>query len=127
MSQLRPVPAARHSSHATFIHRDLKDATHVFLRQDALRRALAPPYSGPHKVITRTDKTFQLSVRGRPVTVSADRVKPAYTVNETERGISTAKSQLSLVPLAASAPDPPPATRTTRAGRSVRLPARFNT
>jgi cleavage and polyadenylation specificity factor subunit 1 len=127
MSQLRPVPAARHSSPATFIHRDLKDATHVFLRQDALRRALAPPYSGPHKVITRTDKTFQLSVRGRSVTVSADRVKPAYTVNETERGISTAKSQLSPVPLAASTPDPPPTTRTTRAGRRVRLPARFNT
>jgi cleavage and polyadenylation specificity factor subunit 1 len=29
MSQLRPVPAARHASPATFIHRDLKDATRL--------------------------------------------------------------------------------------------------
>ena len=117
MSQLRPIPAARHASPATFIHRDLKDTTHVFLRQDALRRALHPPYSGPYKVLTRTDKTFQLSVRGKPVTVSADRVKPAYTINEAEEGITTAKSQLTP-----ATPSPDPLT-TTRAGRRIRLPA----
>jgi hypothetical protein len=65
MSQLRPVPAARLSSPATFIHRDLKDATHVLLRQDTICRALDPPYSGPHKVIARTEKTFKISVRGK--------------------------------------------------------------
>jgi hypothetical protein len=27
-NQLRPIPAARHSSHATFIHKDLEDAAH---------------------------------------------------------------------------------------------------
>jgi hypothetical protein len=36
----------------------------MFLRQDAIRRALQPPYSGPHKVIARTDKTFKIVVRG---------------------------------------------------------------
>ena len=127
MKRLRPVPATRHASPATFVHKDLKDSTHVFLRQDALRRVLEPPYSGPHKVITRTDKTFQLSVRGKPVTVSADRVKPAYAFNETERGISTARSPPPQVPPAAAPPDTPPASRTTRAGRHVRLPARFIT
>jgi len=60
MDQGRPTPAALHASPATFIHKDLRDSTHVFLRQDAIRRALEPPYSGPHKVIARTDKT-QLS------------------------------------------------------------------
>jgi cleavage and polyadenylation specificity factor subunit 1 len=78
MDQLRPTPAARHSSPTTFIHKDLRDMTHVFLRQDAIRRALEPPYRGPHKVIVRTDKTFKIVVRGRQVTVSADRNKPAY-------------------------------------------------
>jgi hypothetical protein len=42
MDQLRPTPATRHASPASFIHKDLQDATHVFLRQDAIRRALEP-------------------------------------------------------------------------------------
>jgi hypothetical protein len=41
--QLRPVPAARHVSPATFIYKDLADTTHVFLRQDAVPRPLHPP------------------------------------------------------------------------------------
>jgi hypothetical protein len=82
MSQIRPVPAVRHSSPATFTHRDLRDVTHVFLRQDTIPRALDPPYSGPHEVIARTDKTFKISVRGKQIIVSADYVKPAYIFAE---------------------------------------------
>ena len=78
MDQLRPTPTARHSSPATFVHEDLQDSPHVFLRQDTVRRALQPPYSGPHQVIARTDKTHTIFVRGRHVTVSTDRVKTAY-------------------------------------------------
>jgi hypothetical protein len=59
MSQLCPVAAACHSSPATFIHRDLKDATHVFLWQDTICHTLDPPYSGPNKVITHREKTFK--------------------------------------------------------------------
>jgi cleavage and polyadenylation specificity factor subunit 1 len=76
MVRLRPVPAARHTSPSTFVHSDLERCTHVFLRQDATRRALEPPYSGPYRVLSRRVKTLQLLVRGRPVTVSMDRVKP---------------------------------------------------
>jgi hypothetical protein len=57
MDHLRPTPAARHASPATFVHKDLRDSTYVFLREDVIRRALEPPYSGPHKVIARTDIT----------------------------------------------------------------------
>ena len=32
MNQLRPTPAARHGYPTTFIHKDLGDPTHVFLR-----------------------------------------------------------------------------------------------
>ena len=45
--QLWPVPALRHASPAVFIHKDLADSTHVFLRQDAVWRPLNPPYSSP--------------------------------------------------------------------------------
>jgi hypothetical protein len=40
MDQLRPTPGAHHASPATFVHKDLRDSTHVFLRQDTIRRAL---------------------------------------------------------------------------------------
>jgi len=71
MDQLRPTPTVRHSYTSTFINREVKDSTHAFIRQDALRRALDPPYSVPHKVIAHTDKTFTTIVRGRQVTVSS--------------------------------------------------------
>ena len=45
--ELRPVPVARHVSPAVFVHKDLADSTHVFLRQDAVTRTMDPPYSGP--------------------------------------------------------------------------------
>jgi hypothetical protein len=69
MDQLRPTPTARHSYPATFINRDLKDSTHVFLLQDAIHRALDPPYSVMHKVVARTGKTFKIIVRGRQITM----------------------------------------------------------
>jgi hypothetical protein len=34
MACLRPVPAARHASPATFVHSDLENWTHVYVRQD---------------------------------------------------------------------------------------------
>ena len=63
MNQLRPIPAARHTSPATLIHKDLKDDTHVFLRQEAIRRALDPQYSGPHKVIARRENIQNFRAR----------------------------------------------------------------
>jgi hypothetical protein len=92
MARPRPVPAAHHASPATFVHKDLHNCTHVFLHQDATRRALEPPYSGPYQVLSRREKTLQLLMRGRPITMSADRVKPAYVLNETDCGSTTSKS-----------------------------------
>jgi transposase InsO family protein len=47
MGHLRPVLAACHASPAIFVYSDLK-YTHFFLRQDTMRQALEPPYSGPY-------------------------------------------------------------------------------
>ena len=90
--QLRPVPASRHASPAAFVHKDLADSTHVFLRQDAVRRPLDPPYSGPHKVLARTKKTLRIAINGRPLTVSTDRVKPAYIMVETDGRTDAARA-----------------------------------
>jgi hypothetical protein len=80
--RLRPVSAARHATPAAFVHKDLADSTHVFFRQDAVRRPLDPPYSAPYKVLGRTKKTLRMSMNGRPATVPTDRVKPAYIMVE---------------------------------------------
>jgi hypothetical protein len=98
MARLRPVPAVRHASPATFVHKDLHNCTHVLLCQDATRRALEPPYSGPYQVLSRKEKTLQVLVHGKPVTVSADRVKPAYVLNETDCGSTTSKSSANTTP-----------------------------
>jgi hypothetical protein len=63
---------ARLGTPATFVHSDLEKSTHVFLSQDTTRRALVPAYSGPYQVVSRSQKTLQLFVRGRPVTASTD-------------------------------------------------------
>jgi hypothetical protein len=89
-ARLRPVPAARHVSPSTFVHSYLERCTHVFLRQDTTRRTtLEPPYSGPYQVLSRREKTL----RGRPVIVSTDRVKPAYILNGTIGVTSTRQPQ----------------------------------
>jgi hypothetical protein len=72
---------------------------------------------------------MQILVHGRPVTVSADRVKPAYMLNETGRWTTTKTFDPAADETPAAGPHaapPPPIIRTTRSGLHVRFPARFN-
>jgi hypothetical protein len=123
MAHLRPVSALHQASSTTFVHKDLNNFTHVFLRQDAKRRAPDPPYNGPYQVLSRREKTLQLLVRFKAVTVSTDRVKSAYMLNEADYGSTI------FNPLASETPDiaPSPAAQTKRSGPRVRFPTRFNT
>ncbi|XP_026315261.1 uncharacterized protein LOC113226744 [Hyposmocoma kahamanoa] len=66
MVSIRPVPTFHHDRPSSFIF-------------DTSRRSLQPPYSGPHRVLDRRDKTISLDVGGRTVTVSIDRVKSAHS------------------------------------------------
>jgi hypothetical protein len=118
--QLRPVPALRHATPDVFVHNDLADSTHVFLRQDTVRHPLDPPYSGPYKALGRTKKTLRISMNGRPVTVYADRVKPAYIMVEPDdRTVNT--PTLPVQTMHPARQPSPPATLTTRSGRHVRF------
>lgn len=147
-AQLRPVPAARHANPGSFIHRDLASASHVLLRVDKVRRSLEPPYTGPYRILSwgADKKTVNLDVKGKPQSISVDRVIPAYILGaDAEAGppappptpsrpLPAAPAPAAPAPLieppaarpATSAPpvDPPPAIR-TRSGRRVRLPDRF--
>jgi cleavage and polyadenylation specificity factor subunit 1 len=128
MARLRPVPATRQASPATFVQSELEKCTHVLLRQDTTRRALEPPYSGPYQVLSRREKIMKILVRGRPVTVSNDRVKPAYMPKEASRGTTDKTFNPAADATPATGPQavpPPTIIRTTRSGRHVRFPARF--
>lgn len=80
MTSFRPAPVSRHSAPAIFVSKDLPTASHVFLRDDTVRRPLQPPYTGPYAVLQRSadGKTLTLAVKNREVVVSIDRVKPAF-------------------------------------------------
>ncbi|GFT05835.1 uncharacterized protein NPIL_320741 [Nephila pilipes] len=61
-----------------FAHKDFKTCTHVFVRVDRVKKALVPPYEGPFTVTERSEKYFTLLLKGKPVNISVDRLKPAY-------------------------------------------------
>jgi hypothetical protein len=66
------------------VYKDHHNCTYVFLRQDATHHTLEPPYSSRYQVLSWNEKTLQLLVRGKPLTVSTNRIKPAYIFNETD-------------------------------------------
>ncbi|GBM30172.1 hypothetical protein AVEN_134214-1 [Araneus ventricosus] len=74
----RPVSTTYHGSSAVFVSDDLIKATHVFLIIDRVRKSLEPPYAGPYKVLSRTDKVFTVGIDGKPTTVSIYRLKAAH-------------------------------------------------
>ena len=70
-----------HVKNKLFHHPKLETATHVFLRDDSVKKPLQRPYTGPYRVIDRNSKTFNLDIRGKHTTVSKDRLKPAFIDN----------------------------------------------
>ena len=81
MQQIRPsVPRA--GKRPVWIPGDLSTASHVYLRTDALRGALQPPYTNPHRVVSRpSDNYYLLDVSERQDTVSVDLLKPENLPN----------------------------------------------
>ena len=139
MENLKPQPT-RAQQRKPQVHPDLTTCTHVFVRHDAVKKPLQPPYDGPFKVIRRADKFFTIQFKGRQDTVSLDRLKPAYL----DPPIATAElcqpssqdpqpSQAPTIPT--SQPQKPSITsssssaelelRQTRSGRKVHFPKRY--
>ncbi|XP_054647648.1 uncharacterized protein gdpd2 isoform X2 [Dunckerocampus dactyliophorus] len=72
-----PVPTSRHCVPDVCVPASLRSAKFVFLRHDAHRGPLRPPYDGPYRILEHRDKCLVLDIGGRRETVSLDRVKPA--------------------------------------------------
>lgn len=132
MQSIRPAQTSAHATRNVFVHQAMSNCRNVFVRNDAVTPLLQPPYDGPYQVLDRGPKTYKLLVRGKPKTISIDRLKPAFeaTSNEEElvptatttssSGCTSTSSTSSPVPT----PVPTPTPYTTRYGRQVRFTVR---
>ncbi|KAF8791609.1 hypothetical protein HNY73_006450 [Argiope bruennichi] len=79
---LQPVPASNLTKQKGILHKDLAITTQAFVRRDSIRRTLEQPYNEPYKVLSRTEKVFTLDMHGQKRTVTIDRLKFVYILNE---------------------------------------------
>lgn len=120
MQGLKPMGEKLKSSSTTFVYKDLRHTSHVFVRVDRLKPSLVPPYEGPFQVVERQDKFFTLEIDGKRVNISVDRLKPAYllgTDDEPEDTDGTEEQE--------TRPSEDTTVPKTRSGRTVRFPSRF--
>ena len=141
-----PVPV-HHFSPRSFVPTELATARFVFVRHDAHRSPLQPPYDGPFRVLEAGSKCFVLDMGGRRERVTLDRLKPAHVLAGEEvlparvprRGRPPAEAPVvcspdvspdpvpcvSDVPSACPAPAVLDGGRRSRFGRRIRSPRRY--
>ena len=110
----------------------------VFVRVDAVKRPLTPPYIGPFPVLKRSNKTYVIVRNSKPWTVSVDRLKPCFVPVLSALPVSPSSSPMSTSPpathkpagpvqaLPPAAPEPPdsllPPAALTPSGHTATLP-----
>ena len=131
MQQALPKPP-RPVNRNSHVSDDLNTCTHVFIRHDAVRKPLQPPYDGPYAVLKCNNKHFTININGRTDTVSLDRLKPAYVDIDVASTHTSHASPVTQSPSGSPAPSPAaqptaPAEkpRATRSGRHVHWPKHF--
>ena len=73
-----PLPTSHHGTVQPRMPPELSSAGYVFVRHDAHKGPLHPPYDGPFRVLEHGEKHFSLDIGGRVELVSIDRLKPAH-------------------------------------------------
>lgn len=101
MNNLQPTSTSNHSSRRpVFVQKDLQVCKYVFLRNDAVKPPLTPPYEGPYLIVKKKTSTFIIQIKGKDSEVSIARLKAAFVENESdiydkEDDISLLKNQKS--------------------------------
>lgn len=131
ISRIRPHSRAESDARKIFVSKSLKSCTHVFIRNDVLKKSLCPAYDGPYPVLSRNDKIFKIKLPNRIIQVSIDRLKPAYILNE-ENNFSNSSCLDNKIEVKSNDINSkavtkplPLVTKTTRCGRHVKQPVRF--
>ncbi|GIY64496.1 reverse transcriptase [Caerostris darwini] len=76
MRQLNPVATSAHCMDKYNVNSSIKS----FLSVYSLKPPLCQPYTGPHKVISRTNKIVNIELNGLKFTVTLDIMKLAYLI-----------------------------------------------
>ena len=110
VARLQPSQTSAHRRQNVRLPEELQSCTHVFIRKNPLQlSALAAPYTGPYRVLSRQEHYFRISIPGRgSESVALARLKPAVIANDHE--------------LRQRPPSPDPPHSRPRAGRPPRLP-----
>lgn len=129
---LKPINKSHSNSRSFFVHPDLKSCDYVFVRDDTVRKPLKPPYDGPYRVIKRGSKVYDILINSKLVSISIDRLKPAYVLSDSDDAVGLAPADAARD---APAGVPPPTTSQsqtatphvykTRSGRLIKPPTRF--
>ena len=118
MQQLHATPTRFPHQRSTYVDPALTACTHVYVRHDAVRSPLQPPYDGPFEVIKRQGKSYTLLIKGHERTVSLDRLKPAHMEQTLTNDDPQPMEPHAVNPSTPSHPTP----RVTRSGRRVHWP-----
>ena len=135
MRSVQPPTPQFHGQPSVYVPANLAQAKFVYVRKDSHKHPLQRPYDGPYLVLNKSDKFFTVDIKGRPETISIDRLKAAFVTRLTTAGdTDRPPDPPSAEPQANSPPQPvlpiiSPSmdnlVTKTRSGRSVRLPSRF--
>lgn len=95
MQNIRPKPVRQQRPRKCHISPDLNTCPLVFIRHDAVRKPLQPPYDGPFHVLKRHNEHYTLDILGKEKVISLDHLKPAY-LDDTSTSDVTSKTDSSL-------------------------------
>ncbi|GBO38179.1 hypothetical protein AVEN_104464-1 [Araneus ventricosus] len=129
MNNLIPIKTQHPTNQKIFLHKNLKSSSHVFVRIDRVKKSLEPAYEGLFPVLTRQEKYFTVTIKGKNVNISIDRLKPAYMLKADSDNLLDASSKNSKTSESANAQTSQAQQEdnkhTTRCVRKVRTPVRF--
>ena len=72
---------------AVYVPLDIKQCKFAFVRNDAISPPLTRPYSGPYEILKRKEKIYQLKINCKPVWISLDRLKPAFSLEHNKENL----------------------------------------
>lgn len=77
--QARELDTAHHTKIKTFMHKDLEDATHLFIRVDCSKGPLKLSYKGPFRIMKRiSDFLYKVDYKEQPEEINIVRLKLAF-------------------------------------------------
>ena len=118
MRTLKAAPTRQTLRPNVHVSNTLSSSSHVFFRNDAVKKPLQQPYNGPYKVLKCSDKYYTIDINGKQDTVSIDRLKPAHIDQLPQTTTPSSTYSHISTPTHSSQ-------QTTRSGRHVHWPQRL--